>query len=128
MALARTLAVAPRVLILDDATSSVDVETEKQIHESLRALIGGRTVLIIAHRLSTIMLADRVLFLDQGRIAAQGTHRELYDTVPRYREVLARAEAIYTRRLRFLRRPSIPAEADGERLLDPLERAFKGMS
>ncbi len=128
VALARTLAIAPRVLILDDATSSVDVETEKRIHESLQALMGGRTVLIIAHRLSTILLADRVLFLDEGRIAAEGTHRELYDNVPRYREVLARAEAIYTRPIRPSGRPSIPPEAEAERLLDPLERAFKGMS
>lgn len=127
VALARTLAVSPRVLILDDATSSVDVETEKRIHGSLRALMGGRTVLIIAHRLSTVALADRVLFLDEGRIAARGSHRELFDTVPRYREVLARAEAIYTRRPRFEARPSVPPSAQGEGLFDPLERAFKGM-
>jgi ATP-binding cassette subfamily B protein len=92
IAIARTLLVNPRILILDDATSAIDVQVEHEIHGALRTLMEGRTTLIIAHRLSTISLADRVLLLQDGRIAADGTHGELMATVPAYAEVLARAE------------------------------------
>jgi ATP-binding cassette subfamily B protein len=92
IAIARTLLVNPRILILDDATSAIDVQVEHEIHGALRTLMEGRTTLIIAHRLSTISLADRVLLLQGGRIAADGTHAELMTTVPAYAEVLARAE------------------------------------
>jgi ATP-binding cassette subfamily B protein len=92
IAIARTLLVNPRILILDDATSAIDVQVEHEIHGALRTLMEGRTTLIIAHRLSTISLADRVLLLQDGRIAADGTHVELMATVPAYAEVLARAE------------------------------------
>src|SRR5690606_1976268 len=74
IAIARTLLVNPRVLVLDDATSAIDVSTEEAIHDALHTLLEGRTTLIIAHRLSTISLADRVLLLEGGRIVAAGTH------------------------------------------------------
>ena len=77
VAIARTLLVNPPILVLDDATSAVDVQVEQEIHEALRTLMEGRTTLIVAHRLSTIGLADRVVLLDGGRIVADGTHAEL---------------------------------------------------
>ena len=92
IAIARTLLVNPRILILDDATSAIDVQVEHEIHGALKTLMEGRTTLIIAHRLSTISLADRVVLLQDGAIAADGTHTELMATVPAYAEVLARAE------------------------------------
>ena len=95
VAIARTLLVNPPVLILDDATSAIDVQVELEIHDALRTLMQGRTTLIIAHRLSTISLADRVVLLQDGVIAASGTHSELMATVPAYAEVLARAEEEY---------------------------------
>jgi ATP-binding cassette subfamily B protein len=91
IAIARTLLVNPPILILDDATSAVDVQIEQQIHSALRTLMKGRTTLIVAHRLSTISLADRVVLLDEGRIVADGTHSELLASTPLYAEVLAQA-------------------------------------
>ena len=93
IAIARTLLVNPRILVLDDATSAIDVSTEESIHESLHTLMQGRTTLVIAHRLSTISLADRVLLLEGGRIVASGTHTELLATEPRYIDVLAHVES-----------------------------------
>jgi ATP-binding cassette, subfamily B, bacterial len=87
VAIARALAVDPRILILDDATASVDATTEAQIRAGLREVMSGRTTLIIAHRLSTIALADEVVVVDDGRIAARGTHDELFETSPVYREI-----------------------------------------
>lgn len=77
VALARALLTEPRVLILDEATSALDTETERQVHEALRARAAGRTTLIIAHRPSTIQLADVVFVLDSGRVAPSGTYAEL---------------------------------------------------
>lgn len=94
IAIARTLLVNPRILILDDATSAVDVKVEHEIHAALETLMKGRTTLIIAHRLSTIALAERVALLENGRVAAEGTHADLLATVPAYAEVLARAEEV----------------------------------
>jgi ATP-binding cassette subfamily B protein len=87
VAIARALAVDPRILILDDATASVDATTEAQIRAGLREVMSGRTTLIIAHRLSTIALADEVVVVDDGRIAARGTHDELFETSSVYREI-----------------------------------------
>ena len=92
IAIARTLLVNPPILVLDDATSAVDVQVEQQIHDALRVLMRGRTTLIVAHRLSTISLADRVILLEGGQIAAEGTHAELLATTPLYAEVLAQVE------------------------------------
>jgi ATP-binding cassette subfamily B protein len=83
----------PRVLILDDATSSVDPTKEHEIRAALREVMHGRTTVIIAHRPATIALADRVVLLDDGRIVADGTHSGLLTTSARYREVLAQAAA-----------------------------------
>jgi ATP-binding cassette, subfamily B, bacterial len=91
IAIARTLLVNPPMLILDDATSAIDVQVEQEIHASLRVLMDGRTTLIIAHRLSTISLADRVVLLDSQKIVADGTHAELLASTPLYAEVLAQA-------------------------------------
>jgi ATP-binding cassette subfamily B protein len=87
IAIARALALDPRILILDDATASVDATTEAQIRAGLREVMRGRTTLIIAHRLSTIALADEIVVLDSGRIAARGTHDELLETSSVYREI-----------------------------------------
>jgi len=91
IAIARALLVNPPILILDDATSAIDVKVEQRIHSALRVLMEGRTTLIIAHRLSTISLADRVILLDGGQIVADGTHAELLASTPLYAEVLAQA-------------------------------------
>jgi ATP-binding cassette subfamily B protein len=84
----------PRVLILDDATSSVDPTKEHEIRAALREVMAGRTTLIIAHRPATIALADRVVLLDGGRVVAEGTHDDLLEGSERYREVLAQAAAV----------------------------------
>jgi ATP-binding cassette subfamily B protein len=87
IAIARALLMNPRVLILDDATASVDASTEARIKLALREVMKGRTTVIIAHRLSTISLADEVVVLDKGRIVARGTHDDLVRTSPVYREI-----------------------------------------
>ncbi len=87
LAIARAIAVDPRILILDDATASVDASTEARIRLGLREAMRGRTTLIIAHRLSTISLADEIVVLDSGRIAARGTHDDLLQTSPVYRDI-----------------------------------------
>ncbi len=77
LSFARALAFDPRILILDEATSSVDTETERLIQEALRVLLEHRTAIIVAHRLSTIQFADRILVIHKGRIREEGTHAEL---------------------------------------------------
>jgi ABC-type multidrug transport system fused ATPase/permease subunit len=87
VAIARALLADPRILILDDATSSVDATTEAAIKEGLRKAMAGRTTFIIAHRLSTVSLADEVVVMDGGRIVDRGTHEELLDGCGFYREI-----------------------------------------
>ena len=94
IALARAILADPRVLILDDATSSVDPTKEHEIRDALKTVMKGRTTIVIAHRPATIALADRVVLLDEGRIVAEGTHTKLLKTSARYREVLAQAEIV----------------------------------
>ncbi len=87
IAIARALLVQPAVLILDDSTSSVDVETEVKIQEALEGLMRDRTSFVIAQRISTVLTADKILVLDDGRIAAEGTHRDLLASSSIYREI-----------------------------------------
>lgn len=94
LALARAILADPRVLVLDDATSSVDATKEHEILGALAAVMEGRTTILIAHRVATIALAQRVALLDHGRIVAHGTHDYLVANNERYREVLAQNEAL----------------------------------
>ena len=77
----------PRVLVLDEATSSLDTESESLIQESLKVLLRGRTTFVIAHRLSTIRQADQILVIEEGKIAERGTHDELISKKGRYFEL-----------------------------------------
>ncbi len=87
LSIARALLVDPRVLILDDATASVDATTEARIRRALETVMEGRTTIIIAHRLSTIALADEIVVLEDGRVAARGRHEQLVDESPVYAEI-----------------------------------------
>jgi ABC-type multidrug transport system fused ATPase/permease subunit len=88
IAIARALLADPRVLILDDATSSIDASTERQIKQGLEEAMAGRTTFVIAHRLSTIALADEIAVLDAGRLIDRGTHAELVKRSPFYQEIV----------------------------------------
>jgi ABC-type multidrug transport system fused ATPase/permease subunit len=90
IAIARALLADPRILILDDATSSVDATTEQEIKRALREVMAGRTTFVIAHRLSTIALADDIVVLEHGRIAARGRHAELLTESDLYAEIAAK--------------------------------------
>jgi len=90
VAIARTLLKDPRILILDDATSSVDTETESVIREALERLMQGRTTFIIAHRIQSVMNADLILVLDRGRIVQRGTHDQLVTREGIYRQIYDR--------------------------------------
>ena len=92
IAIARAIITDSRVLVLDDATSAVDPSKESEIRDAMRTVMSGRTTIVIAHRPGTIALADRVVFLDGGIIAATGKHDELVTSNERYREVLASME------------------------------------
>jgi ATP-binding cassette subfamily B protein len=87
VALARTLLKDPRILILDDSTSSVDTETEAEIRAALRRLMQNRTTFIIAHRIQSLMAADLILVLDKGRVIQHGTHDELVKEPGMYQQV-----------------------------------------
>ena len=88
IAFARALAANPELVILDEATSNVDMETEARITRSLEKLLQNRSSLIVAHRLSSILHADQILFFSDGEILARGTHSELLDKLPEYRELV----------------------------------------
>jgi ABC-type multidrug transport system fused ATPase/permease subunit len=90
VAIARAIIKDPRILILDDATSSVDATTEAEIKRALRELMRDRTTFVIAHRLSTIALADEIVVLEDGAVAARGTHEELMESSELYREIAER--------------------------------------
>ncbi len=87
IAIARAILIDPTILILDDSTSAVDVETESKIQQALEALHGVRTTFVIAQRISTVLNADKILVLDDGQIAAEGTHHELLESSPIYQEI-----------------------------------------
>ncbi|MCH7697417.1 MAG: ABC transporter ATP-binding protein [Chloroflexi bacterium] len=93
IAIARAMLKETRVLILDDATSSVDAHMEEEIRNALRIVMEGRTTVIISHRISTIALADQVVLVDQGRVVDIGSHADLLSSNPRYQEVLGQVEA-----------------------------------
>ena len=88
VAIARAFLADPRILILDDATSSVDATTEQEIKQALREVMAGRTTFVIAHRLSTISLADTIVVLEDGEVAAAGNHEELLEQSELYREIV----------------------------------------
>lgn len=92
IAIARALLKDPKILIMDEATSQIDSQSERDIRQTLKDLGHGRTVIIIAHRLSTVREADLTMVLDQGRIIAQGRHDELYASCPLYRELYSKME------------------------------------
>jgi len=77
----------PEILILDDSTSSVDVETETKIQDALEELIKSSTTFVIAQRISTVLRADKIIVIDRGKIVAEGTHQELMESSPIYREI-----------------------------------------
>ncbi len=87
LAIARALLVRPRILILDDSTSAVDVETEVKIESAMERLMAGSTTFVIAQRISTVLNADKIVVLDRGQIAAEGTHAELMASSPIYQEI-----------------------------------------
>jgi ATP-binding cassette subfamily B multidrug efflux pump len=87
IAIARALLIHPQILILDDSTSSVDVETETKIQDALEEQDPGRTTLVVAQRISTVLRADKIIVIDRGRVVAQGTHRELLRSSPIYQEI-----------------------------------------
>ena len=87
LAIARALLADPRILILDDATSSLDARTEAAVKRGLEEALADRTTLIVAHRLSTVSLADEVVVIDEGRIVDRGSHEELLDRCELYREI-----------------------------------------
>jgi ABC-type multidrug transport system fused ATPase/permease subunit len=109
LAIARALLADPRILILDDATSSVDASTEQEIKAALQEVMRGRTTFVIAHRLSTISMAQDIVVMERGRIVARGDHAALLDASPLYREIVERGtpEAV------FLTRKPLEAQAAG---------------
>jgi ATP-binding cassette subfamily B protein len=89
MAIARALLISPAILILDDSTSAVDVQTEARIQEALQKLRRESTTFIVAQRLSSVLDADKILILDHGRLVDQGTHEELLESSAIYQEIVA---------------------------------------
>ena len=104
VAIARAILADPRILILDEATSSLDSESEHKIQDALRTLRRGRTTFVIAHRLSTIRSADQILVLEAGEIVERGSHRELMQLGGRYKQLHDRQYAVGARSLRQSRR------------------------
>ena len=100
VAIARALLAEPRILILDDATSSVDAQTEAEIKKGLAEAMEGRTTFVVAHRLSTISLADEIVVMDAGRIVDRGTHEELLERCPLYEEIAEKGleDSVYLQR------------------------------
>jgi ATP-binding cassette subfamily B protein len=108
--IARALVADPRILILDDATSSIDASTEASVKLALRAAMSGRTTFVIAHRLSTIALADEIVVLEAGRIAARGTHEQLLERSELYAEIVEKGMPDQV----FLTRPDLEEQEAAE--------------
>jgi ATP-binding cassette subfamily B protein len=87
LAIARAILTKPKILIFDDSTSAVDVETETRIQAALKAQMHDRTSIVVAQRISTVLNADKIIVLDKGRVAAEGTHNQLMTSSPIYREI-----------------------------------------
>jgi subfamily B ATP-binding cassette protein MsbA len=117
VSIARAILANPRILILDEATSSLDSESEALIQEGLSYLMKGRTTFVIAHRLSTIRQADQILFLEEGLIRERGTHEDLIEARGRYYDLYTRQYALESNL--FL------APGEGDKML-PEEAVFKG--
>jgi subfamily B ATP-binding cassette protein MsbA len=115
LSIARALLAKPRILILDEATSSLDSESEAMIQVGLNNLMQGRTTFVIAHRLSTIRRADQILVIEQGRIIERGNHRQLYALGGRYYDLYTRQHGLETNL--FL----APGEGDSEEEIDAAE-------
>ncbi len=96
VSIARAILADPRILILDEATSSLDSESEALIQEGLRYLMRGRTTFVIAHRLSTVRRADQILVVEAGRIVERGTHESLYAAGGRYYELYTKQHGVET--------------------------------
>jgi ABC-type multidrug transport system fused ATPase/permease subunit len=115
LSIARALLAQPRILILDEATSSLDSESEAMIQDGLNKLMQGRTTFVIAHRLSTIRRADQILVIEEGRIIERGNHRQLYALNGRYYDLYTRQHGLETNL--FL----APGEGDSEDDFDACE-------
>jgi ATP-binding cassette, subfamily B, bacterial len=109
IAIARAILANPRILVLDDATSSVDASTEQEIKLALREVMAGRTTFVIAHRLSTIALADEIVVLEDGTVGATGTHDELLASSPLYQEIVEKGMPDQV----FINRKPLEAEVAG---------------
>ncbi len=109
LAIARAILADPRILVLDDATSSVDASTEQEIKRAMREVLSGRTTFVIAHRLSTIALADEIVVLDDGRVVAHGNHDELLEASDLYREIVEKGMPDQV----FMTRKPLEAEVAG---------------
>ena len=123
IAIARALLMRPTILILDDSTNSVDVETETRIQEALEVGAGRRTTIVVAQRISTVLKADRIVLLDNGRIVAQGTHGELMEKSPIYKEIFDSQIGSG-----FLPEETAAIDAGGENAGNPLENPATGVA